>query len=58
MRKFQLDPLNGLGGDVGNSCITLCIFLKFDLRDLEKVKVKTRKICYVDFIDAPTHKIL
>jgi hypothetical protein len=20
MRKFQLDPLNGIGGDVGNSC--------------------------------------
>jgi hypothetical protein len=20
MRKFQFDPLNGLGGDVGNSC--------------------------------------
>jgi hypothetical protein len=20
MRKFQLDPLNGLGGDVGNRC--------------------------------------
>jgi hypothetical protein len=40
MRKFQLDPLNGLGGDVGNSlgnsCITLCIFLNFDLRVPEK----------------------
>jgi hypothetical protein len=49
MKKFQLDPLNGLGGDVGNSCevVSHCVYFLSLTSMTLKSRSRLRPVRYV-----------